>query len=227
MKPNASRSNPLPLGVHVRRLVLGLAALLLMVPSLPVLADSAPPGEGRDYQRIDPPQPIETPGKVEVIFFFGYWCPHCNEFDPGFLDWSKKQAADVAIRHVPIAFAAWQEPLQRLFYVLESLGKETELHSKVFAAIHVDHNPLNTLELQTQFVQNNGIDPKKYTDLYNSFSIQTRVRRATQMAQNYGVDGIPFVTVDGKYHLGEQANTFAVLDSLVANERKVLTAGKP
>ena len=207
MKPTASRSNPLPLGVHVRRLVLGLAALLLMVPSLPVLADSAPPGEGRDYQRIDPPQPIETPGKVEVIFFFGYWCPHCNEFDPGFLDWSKKQAADVAIRHVPIAFAAWQEPLQRLFYV--------------------DHNPLNTLELQTQFVQKNGIDPKKYTDLYNSFSIQTRVRRATQMAQNYGVDGIPFVAVDGKYHLGEQANTFAVLDSLVANERKVLTAGKP
>jgi hypothetical protein len=47
------------------------------------------------------------------------------------------------------------------------------------------------------------------------------------MAQNYGVDGIPFVAVDGKYHLGEQANTFAVLDSLVANERKVLTAGKP
>jgi thiol:disulfide interchange protein DsbA len=216
--------------VRLRHVLGGLVAALACSLVLPVQAQlqgaAATPVEGRDYQRLDPQEPVETPGKIEIIFFFGYWCPHCNEFEPGFSDWSKKQAADVIIRHIPIAFADAQVPLQRLYYVLDTLGKEAELRTKVFAAIHVDQNPLNTLELQTQFAQKNGIDPKKFADLYNSFSVQTRVRRASQMAQAYGVDGIPFVTVDGKYRLGEQRNVFVVLDSLVAGERKSLPAGK-
>jgi thiol:disulfide interchange protein DsbA len=207
-------------------MLFGLVTVFLAVSSLPARAQAAPPVEGRDYQRLDPVQPSEATGKVEVTFFFGYWCPHCNAFDPGFTDWAKKQAATVSVRYVPVAFAENQVPLQRLYYVLDALGKESELHAKVFAQIHVDGNPLNTLELQTQFAQKNGIDPKKYADLYNSFSVQSRVRRAAQMVQSYGVDGIPFVTVDGKFHIGEQRNTFDVLDYLVASERKTLPAGK-
>jgi len=228
MKISASARRPSPLAPAALLLRQLFCALCLAALAVAVHAQtpSPPPVEGRDYTRLDPPQPREAAGKVEVVFFFGYWCPHCNEFDPGFTDWSKKQAADVNIRHVPIAFADNQVPLQRLYYVLDSLGKESELRSRVFAAIHNDHNPLNTIELQTAFAQQNGIDPKKFADLYNSFSVQTKVRQATQMAQNYGVDAIPFVTVDGKYHLGEQRNAFNILDYLVANERKGIVAGK-
>lgn len=214
-------------GKGLLRFSKALLALVFVGFALQTHAQGTPPAEGRDFERVDPVQPVETPGKVEVIFFFGYWCPHCNEFDPGFSAWTQKQAADVVIRHVPIAFNDGQVPLQRLYYVLDSLGQETALRSKVFAAIHVDQNPLNTPELQAQFAQKNGIDSKKYLDLYNSFSIQSRVRRATQMAQSYGVDGIPFVAVDGKYRLGERASVYTTLDYLVAAERKTLTSTKP
>ncbi|MGA2551004.1 MAG: thiol:disulfide interchange protein DsbA/DsbL [Burkholderiaceae bacterium] len=209
----------------LRHLVRTLLALVLIGLSLHSMAQGTFV-EGKDYVPVDPPQPVENPGKVEVIFFFGYWCPHCNEFDPGFTSWSKKQGADVVIRHIPIAFMDSEVPLQRLFYTLDALGKEGELHSKVFAAIHQEQNPLNTLDLQMQFAQKNGIDPQKFKDLYNSFSVQSRVRRASQVAQSYGVDSVPFVTVDGKYQVPNQRNTFDILDFLVAAERKKMGPGK-
>jgi len=165
-------------------------------------------------------QPTDSPGKIEVIEFFAYWCPHCNDFDPPLNEWIKRQGPDVVVRHVPIAFNDAQVPLQRIYYVLDALGKEPELRAKVFAAIHIDNNPLNTPDEQAAFAAKNGIDRKKYLDLYNSFSIQARVTRASQMAQAYGVDSVPTLAVDGKYTLGGRPNTLGVLDQLVAMERK-------
>lgn len=179
-----------------------------------------PPAEGRDYTRIEPAQAVDVPGKIEVIEFFGYWCPHCNEFDPQLNDWVRKQGPDVVVRHVPIAFYDSQVPLQRIYYVLEALGKESALRAKVFSAIHVEHNPLATAEQQADWAQHNGIDRAKYLELYNSFSIQTKARRASQLMEAYGVSAVPTIVIDGKYSLGGAPNTTAVMDYLVAEDRK-------
>lgn len=178
--------------------------------------------EGKDYQRLSIAQPTDSPGKIEVIEFFAFWCPHCNDFDPSLNEWIKHQGADVVVRHVPIAFSDAQVPLQRIYYALDALGKEPELRAKVFAAIHIDHDPLNTPDEQAAFAAKNGIDPKQYLNLYNSFSVQTHVARANQLAQAYGVDSVPTLAVNGKYTLGGRPNTLSVLDQLVASERKSL-----
>ena len=180
--------------------------------------------EGKDYQRLSIAQPTDSPGKIEVIEFFAFWCPHCNDFDPSLNAWIKRQGADVVVRHVPIAFNDAQEPLQRIYYVLDALGKEPELRAKVFAAIHIDHDPLNTADDQAAFAAKNGINPKTYLNLYNSFSVQTHVTRANQLAQAYGVDSVPTLAVNGKYTLGGRPNTLSVLDQLVASERKSLNS---
>ena len=58
--------------------------------SLPVFAQSAAPKEGKEYTRLSKPVPTEAPaGKVEVIEFFWYNCPHCNEFEPTLEAWKK------------------------------------------------------------------------------------------------------------------------------------------
>ena len=191
--------------------LLGFAAAGSAVAQAPV--------RGTNYVELSPPQPTEASGKIEVIEFFWYGCPHCNTFEPSLNDWIKKQAADVVVRHVPAAFNDSLVPHQRLYYALDALGKEADLRAKVFAAIHVERNPLNKEEMQADFVARNGIDRKKFIDTYNSFTVQSKTRRASQLAEGFGVDGVPMMAVNGKYTIPNAPNTLAVLDYLVARER--------
>ena len=184
------------------------------------LAQKAPQ-DGRDYTTLTAPQLTDKPGKIEVIEFFGFWCPHCNEFEPTLEAWVKKQSADVSMRFVPVAFSDAQVPLQRLFYTLKYLGKDEALRTKVFAAIHVTHTPLDNAEQQADWAASNGIDRKKYLDFYNSFSVNQDVHNATHLATDiYGISSIPTLGVNGKYTVLGGPETLATVDYLIAKERR-------
>jgi len=43
-------------------------------------AQGGQPVEGTHYVRLTPPVPTGSPGKIEVLEFFWYGCPHCNAF---------------------------------------------------------------------------------------------------------------------------------------------------
>ena len=83
---------------------------------------------GRDFLPLERPVATEAgTGKVEVIEFFWYSCPHCNAFEPQLEAWVKKLPADVVLRRVPVAFRDNFVPQQRLFYVLEAMNR-LDLH---------------------------------------------------------------------------------------------------
>ena len=203
---------------------------------LPTLAQAQAKAfqSGSDYLTLDKPAPTEAPaGKVEVVEFFWYNCPHCNGFEPMFDAWAKKQPKDVSVRRVPIAFRPDFEPQQRLYYVLESLGKVDELHKKVFMAIHVDKQPLNTADQIAAWADKQGIPKAKFMELYNSFSVSTKARKATQLQDAYALDGVPALGINGRYFTsGTQAKTLErslqVADALIAQSRQSpAAAAKP
>lgn len=157
--------------------------------------------DGTDYLTLDKPAPVDVPaGQIEVIEFFWYSCPHCNAFEPQLSAWSKTQPKDVVLKRTPIAFRPDFEPQQRLYYVLEAMGKVDELHKKVFYAIHVEKQPLNTPEAITAWVEKQGVNKAKFTELYNSFSISTKARKATQLQNAFQVDGVPALGIAGRYY---------------------------
>ena len=120
-----------------------LATAALGVPGA-LFAQVKKPEEGTEYLTLDKRVRSEAPqGKVEVIEFFWYSCPHCNAFEPRLEAWIKKQPADVVVRRVPVAFRDDFVPQQRLFYTLEAMGKLDELHGKVFQPIHANREPIN------------------------------------------------------------------------------------
>ena len=181
--------------------------------------------EGSDYLMLDKPAPTEVPaGQVEVVEFFWYSCPHCNAFEPQLEAWTKKAPKDVTLRRVPVSFRPDFEPQQRLFYVLEGMGKVEELHKKVFYAIHVDKQPLNTAELLTAWAEKQGLNKAKFVEMYNSFSVSTKVRKATQLQNLYKVDGVPALGIGGRYYTsGDLAQNMdralQVADYLVGQSR--------
>ncbi|MDB5931986.1 MAG: oxidoreductase [Polaromonas sp.] len=204
-----------------------LATAAAGISALPLLAQAQanPFKSGTDYLTLDKPAPVEAPaGQIEVVEFFWYNCPHCNGFEPMFDGWAKKAPKDVSVRRVPIAFRPDFEPQQRLYYVLEGMGKVEELHKKVFYAIHVDKQQLTTADQITAWVEKQGIAKDKFVEMYNSFSVATKARKATQLQNAYAIDGVPALGINGRYYTsGSQAQTLEralqVADALIAQSR--------
>ncbi|MCY1164076.1 MULTISPECIES: thiol:disulfide interchange protein DsbA/DsbL [Polaromonas] len=189
-------------------------------------AQGKPPQEGSDYLVLDKPASTEAPaGKIEVVEFFWYSCPHCNAFEPQLEAWIKKAPKDLYIRRAPVSFRPDFEPQQRLYYVLESMGKVEELHKKVFYAIHVEKQPLATADQVAAWAEKQGINKAKFVEAYNSFPVVTKVRKATQLQDMYKVDGVPAMGVAGRYYTsGSLAQTMeralVVTDYLIGLARK-------
>jgi protein dithiol oxidoreductase (disulfide-forming) len=201
---------------------LGAAAL-----GLPGLALAQfKPEEGKQYRTLDKRVPSDAPaGKIEVIEFFWYSCPHCNAFEPKLSAWTKKLPADVYFHRVPVAFRDDFVPQQRLYYTLETLGKVDALHAKVFDEIHGKRQPTNKEADILAFAEHNGLDRAKFQEIYNSFSVQTKARRAKQLQDLYEVQGVPSMGIAGRYitdgdMAGNMDRALQIVDYLVAEARK-------
>jgi thiol:disulfide interchange protein DsbA len=180
------------------------------------------PSYAQTYTPITPPQPTEDAGKIEVLEFFSYGCPHCAEFYPLLSAWVAKQPGDVVIKKVPITFgrAAWAN-IARLYYTLEVTGDLHRLDGEIFKAIHVERQNLMEEKALAEWVAKKGVDPKKFAETYSSFGVMSRVKRGDQMAQAYKIQGVPAIAVEGKFLVGGKdfEETLATADKLIAQAR--------
>ena len=166
------------------------------------LAQARPPVAGDDYLVLEKRAAVEAPaGKIEVVEFFWYSCPHCNAFEPTLEAWIKRAPKDVSVRRVPVAFRDDFVPQQRLFYALEALGLLDKLHAKVFVAIHGEKLKLDRIETITDWVVKQGVDKTKFIAQYNSFSVATKSTKARQLQDAYKVEGVPALGVAGRFYV--------------------------
>ena len=185
------------------------------------------PVEGRDFVRLDKPMAV-TPGKVEVVEFFGYWCPHCHAFEPTLDAWVRKlPAAQVNFRRISVAFNGAQEPIQRMYFALEALDLDDSLHGKVFAAIHQSRTlPGAPKESDiAAFLKAQGADSAKVLETMKSFAVATKLRQARQLSEAYAIDGVPTLGVQGRWRTspgmaGSHERALAVVDMLIDKARK-------
>ena len=176
------------------------------VTGLPVAAQAQGPAakkpvEGTDYLSLDKRVPTDVgAGKIEVIEFFWYSCPHCNAFEPQFAAWKKAAPKDVVVQRVPVRFRDDFEAQQRAYYVFESLNMVDAMHGKLFHAIHVERQQLNTAQALAAWANKNGLPEKKFMDTFNSFGVATKARRATQLQDAFKVQGVPALGIAGRFY---------------------------
>jgi thiol:disulfide interchange protein DsbA len=160
-----------------------------------------PPQAGKEYLPLAKTAPVEAPaGRIEVVEFFWYNCPHCHAFEPMLEAWMKRAPKDVAIRRVPVAFRSDFQPQQRLFYTLEAMGLLDTLHARVFHAIHTERKRLEKPDAIINWVAAQGVDKAKFTEHFNSFSIASKATRAAQLTTAYNVEGVPAMGVAGRFY---------------------------
>jgi thiol:disulfide interchange protein DsbA len=200
------------------------AIVSALAPSM-AAAQGKKPEAGTDYQILEPRAPIDAPaGKIEVVEFFWYSCPHCNAFEPTLDAWTKKLPKDVVFRRMPVAFRDDFVPQQRLYFVLEAMGLIDKLHAKVFAAIHGEKLNLAKTDAIADWVAKQGVDRAKFMDQFNSFTVATKATRATQLQNAYKVEGVPAMGVAGRYYTdgsmaGNMERVLQVVEQLVAGAR--------
>lgn len=189
-------------------------------------AHAQAPVEGREYTRIAPAQPVSVaPGKVEVIEFFSYACPHCHAFEPTLEAWVKTLPPDVVFKRVPVAFLFNAPNFQRTYYALESMGLADQMNMKVFNAFHIDKQRLDKPEDIAALVTKNGGDGAKFLAAFKSFSVATSASKATKLTADYKVDGVPSLAIQGRWMTapstaGSAQRALQVADALIAQARK-------
>lgn len=211
---------------------MSLRKALAIVASLLALTVGAAAQAQQPYQVLNPPQPVDAGGKVEVIEFFWYGCPHCYHLEPLVNAWVKNLPKDVVFKRIPAAPNESWAATAALFYTLEAMGLLEKYHGKVFDAIHKDGKNLGNKRIREEWLQQNGIDVAKYNEMEKSFSVASKVQRARQLTAAYKVDGVPRIFVNGKYYTaaefaGGQDKIFPVVDQLVAMARKESGAAAP
>jgi protein dithiol oxidoreductase (disulfide-forming) len=184
------------------RLVL-LAYCLLPLLAVALLAVPAQAQEVRSRQNIDyrliPPQPVETGERIEVIDFFWYGCPYCNELQPALNAWEKRKPADVVLRRVPAILRDSWAAHARIYYTLELLGEVGRLHQKVYDSYHLEELSMSRPDVMEQWAVRNGIERRRWLDAYHSPEVDARIARANELSARYEVQGTPSLVVDGRY----------------------------
>ena len=177
------------------------------------------------YTELNPPVPAESKGKIEVIEFFWYGCPHCYTLEPYVEAWLKKLPPDVEFRRVPAIFNQRWGHDASIFYTLEAMNLVDKLHRPLFDAIHKNNLRTDNEAAMSEWLQKNGVDPKKFMDTLKSFGVQSKTRRAVQQTVAYKIDGTPAMAVAGRYTVSAQQGRtqqgmLDSVDSLVMMVRK-------
>jgi len=189
-----------------------------------VKAQGISPTDGARYRRLARRQTTASPGKIEVLEFFSYACPHCFELEPVLEPWVKKLPSDVRFQRVPVPFLASSQNLMKSYYAFEALGLVEHMTPTMFAAMNVEHQLLASPAEVAALVAKNGGDSAKFLVAMGSFGVASNVLRAKKLLDSYEVDSTPTFAVQGLYETspaqaGGHSQALAMVDVLIARAR--------
>ena len=195
---------------------------------------------GKNYVVIEPAQPTTYPGKIEVTEVFSYGCPACNEFHTTVDRIAHSLPANAVMNYLPASFRPDENwPMyQRAYYAAQALGMANKAHDAMFDAVWKSgelgtddlatgklkpHEAWPTIDDAAKFYARYGVDPKEFVAVANSFSVNTKMKRADELVKAYGVEGTPTMVVNGKYRFdpstaGGYAQSIELTQWLVAKE---------
>ncbi|MCU7892042.1 MAG: thiol:disulfide interchange protein DsbA/DsbL [Candidatus Thiodiazotropha sp. (ex Ustalcina ferruginea)] len=196
--------------------------LFILLPLLFLNAAHAEWGEGWDP--IDPPvATTASEGKVEVIEFFWYGCPHCYHMEPQLEEWLKNKPENVEFIRIPAPLNSKWTVHAQFFYAAEILGLTEKLHNPLFTAIHDKKRKLYDKDSLIDFAVEHGADRQQFIDALNSFGVYVKVQNARKLGQRYQLDGVPAIGINGKYKTsgslaGTYSKMFEIVTQLVSKE---------
>jgi thiol:disulfide interchange protein DsbA len=204
----------------VRHLLL-YAGVIAALHGYGVAAAENLPANG--YLTLAIAQPQGAGSKVEVMEFFTYACPICFSYEPELSAWAERNRDRIVFKRVPVSLRRDWAPVQKMYFALELMGQAEVLHKKVFDAIHKEKLSIKSDEALGNLAEHLGLDRKQFKEVYFSAAVQAKIQRALQLQQDYQIDQVPMVSVDGRYLTSPATVAAMVGDDKPFNELEALS----
>ena len=226
--------------------LLGVFGLLFLLVQFPVHSEEMlqkPAGfeQGKQYRKIElkiledknVQQFIaQDPKKIQVIEFFNYGCFWCSHLHPVINNWVKQKPSNVVFYRFPLVFNKHWETFAKAYYVIKELNANEKLDEAFFTSLHQNHVDLSNEKILQNFFVEHGIPGKKFSELYNSFTINTELTKAKDLANAYQISVSPVIILNapsGSYLLtaamaGSEQGLIDVLNYLISIESKKTNA---
>lgn len=201
-------------------------AMLLLVSAFAINIAVAQSSSSDTYKNIVPPQPTSTGNKIEVVEIFSYGCSHCHRFEATLERWLKSKPDNVEFVRLPAIFSPQLALLARAYYTAEALSVLDKVHKPLFDAIHMQKRRLGSEDEIAEVFVENGVSKDDFHKAFRSFSVEAKVRRASELGKRYGVEATPSMVINGKYITNPGMNNIGfdgminVVNQLVTKESK-------
>jgi thiol:disulfide interchange protein DsbA len=163
---------------------------------------------GTNYTLLEKPQPPQVArGKVQVNEVFWYGCGHCYALDPALEKWNSDKPAYIEFVRTPVMWGPMHRQHAKIFYTIQALNR-TDLHAKVFTAIHHKNNILAAQKeeqaraLHLAFFKDHGVTEQAFNEAYDSAAVTAGLVEADQVTRSFAVGSVPLLIVQGKYTTG-------------------------
>lgn len=197
------------------------AALLLSLLAWTAWAQPLRFQEGEHYQSLSQPMRLAPDSKGEVVELFSYRCPHCFSFEPTVKQWLQTKPDDVEFIRIPVGFGrpSW-DLMARAYYAAEELDVADKMDEPIFAAIHVQNQSLSSPEEIAELFAQHGVSQEDFLKAFNSFAVETKMRRGIEILRRYEVRGVPMLVVNGEFAItgqmaGSNQRMFQIADFLL------------
>jgi thiol:disulfide interchange protein DsbA len=183
---------------------IAFAAMLLAAFSFATAA-SAAMTQGKEYRFIPPKSTPAPSGKIAVMEFFSYFCPHCRALNPYLDKWAKTLPSDVVLIRVPVIWGkAPLKALARAYYTLDALGADA-VADEIFDAYQTQR--INVADENTFFdwAAKHKLDRAKVESMYHSFAVDTKVAQSADLEKDYQVNDIPHIFINGNIEMNLEA----------------------
>lgn len=169
-------------------------------------------------------QPAPVTGKIEVVEFFWYGCPHCYDLEPYLDEWLASKPDDVEFHRVPAILGENWIHHARVYLTAEKMGVAEKLHRPLFNAIHRDRIPLDNENKFGNFLKTLGIDADEFFRVYATDEIADKVKQAYVAGQEFQLTGVPAIIINGKHHTspstaGGNQQLISAMNEIIAQER--------
>lgn len=155
--------------------------------------------EGTDYRVLK--EPVATVDAPTVMEFFWFACGHCYHIQPEVEKWLKDgKPENVVFEQIPaqIGNPIWDLPA-RAFYVMQAL--KLDAADDYFAAIHKgkQRDLIGSEKGIKKYFISKGFSEDAVEKAWTSFDVEQKLKRAKQIFERSGLEGVPAFIVNGKY----------------------------
>lgn len=188
-----------------------------------VTTAAAPELKGK-FELLNGEASTHKPGKVKLIEFADFYCPHCHHFDEAGLPILQKEFGN-KLEATMVGFPVFRNKLPTPFDMYEQakiMGKGDEMKRVLFRTIHQDKvTGVLDRSLREGLIKEVGLDPKAFEEGLASGKPAKAFEDGKQWGERIKVQSTPTLLLDGNIKIeGENMKT----DNIITVIRSILDA---